>query len=113
MLVCFWSSKKCTLTKTEHQTLDTAMWLGCCSRKPKFVLTCSIPLTVMDFRFQLAFFRLPKSRKIWWAVNIFLSKQMFGPLAGGQDVVPGMGPGIHRATRGSFHIPHPVDLDQL
>ena len=80
---------------------------------PEFVLTCSIPLTVTDFRFQLAFFRLPKSRRIWWAVNIFVSKQMFGPLAGGQDVVPGRGPGIHRATTGSFHIPHSVGLDQL
>ena len=68
---------------------------------PEFILTSRILLTVTDFRLQLAFFKLPKSRRIWWAVNIFISKQMFGPLAGGQDVVPGRGPGIHRATRGS------------
>ena len=80
---------------------------------PEFILTCSILLTVTDFRLQLAFFKLPKSRRIWWAVNIFISKQMFGPLAGGQDVVPGRGPGIHRATRGSFHIPPSMGLDQL
>lgn len=41
---------------------------------PEFILTCSILLTVTDFRLQLAFFKLPKSRRIWWAVNIFISK---------------------------------------